>query len=128
MSPVENLVQILFILTLMSLYSFLSILLMLLDCTSLVCMSTYCASSCSNLKSRYSCIWLRPAFLLRRLCQPSTSLFVRTFCIKTDQLAGTKILVVIHVASRVSDVNSPVFWHFRFCYIKSQFFFQFFLF
>ena len=30
-------------------------------------------------------------------------------------------------SSRVSDVNSPVFWHFFFCYIKSQIFFQFFV-
>ena len=29
--------------------------------------------------------------------------------------------------TRMSDVNSPVFLHFWFCYIKSQFFFQFFV-
>ena len=72
MSPVENLVQIMLILMFMSLYSFLSIL-MPLNCTSLVCISKYCVSSFSSLKSRCSFIWLHPALELRQLCGPSTS-------------------------------------------------------
>ena len=34
----------------------------------------------------------------------------------------------LHKTLRVSDVNSPVFLHFWFCYIKSQFFFSIFCF
>ena len=36
--------------------------------------------------------------------------------------------VHVNKSSRVSDVNSPVFLHFWFCYIKSQFFFSIFCF
>ena len=98
-SPEEKRFHSFLILRLMSLYSFLSILLSSLAWIIHVRIPTYCASLWRSSIRRYIWIWPLPAFLLSLLCHPSTSLFVLIFCWKMDQVAGRNTVAFIYVDS-----------------------------